>query len=74
MRMNYMSKIAEMLGIELNEEFDIEPQYINPYEFAENYCHSSYNLGEIGLFNSCGEEDSKVLSMLLTGEVRVVKK
>lgn len=74
MMKNYMADVAKMIGVKLGEEFDIEPGCTDPYEFTEYYCTFSYKLTKNGLLNCCDEEDNKVLSMLLTGEAKVIKK
>lgn len=66
--MNYMKEVAQMLGVELNEEFNIK-----------GFSYKKYKITKDGVF-ICYEEDNKwykvcdaVLS-ILTGQYEIVKK
>ena len=62
MNNNYMNEIAEMLGVSLNESFQIDG------------CVNSYTLTEDGLIDCCGELDNQMLALLLAGKAKVVEK
>lgn len=69
--MNYMKQIAQMLGVELDEEFKLElpsGAQLKRLQFTEN-GFSKFN------FNSKKwERDSDYLEMLLTGRAKIIKK
>lgn len=67
--MNYYKQIAEMLGVELNEEFILENIYGNRY----NEC--TYMFTELGLLHSCstGFDKSYLLDTVIKGTL-IVKK
>lgn len=60
---NYMEQVAKILGVELNEKFDIEGCSCNP-------CR----LTEYGLLDYLDNSTSAVLEMLLTGRAKLIKK
>ena len=62
MNKNYMNEIAEMLGVSLNESFQIDG------------CINPYTLTEDGLIDCCGELDNQMLALLLADKVGVVNK
>ncbi len=62
MNNNYMNEIAEMLGVSLNESFQVDG------------CINSYTLTEDGLIDCCGELDNQMLALLLADKVGVVNK
>lgn len=62
MNKNYMNEIAEMLGVSLNESFQIDG------------CINPYTLTEDGLIDCCGELDNQMLAFLLTNKTKVVEK
>lgn len=57
-----MNEIAEMLGVSLNESFQIDG------------CINPYTLTEDGLIDCCGELDNQMLALLLADKVGVVNK
>lgn len=58
-----MSEVAKLLGVELNEEFDV------------NCCGvQSYHLTEEGLFDSDEKSNSLMLMFLLAGGEEIIKK
>lgn len=59
---NHIKEVAELLGIELNQEFYINQKFIYPFSFF---------LTEKGLFNNCDEECESVLTKLLTGVYKI---
>ena len=61
--MNYWKQIAEMLGVELGEEFDIDGFECNPYKMTEK-----------GLINCNGCPMTNALLTLLNGKRKVIKK
>lgn len=62
--MNRMKEVAELFGLELNEEFDIkEHKYENPYKFCVD-----------GLFDCDNCYSNDVLNDLLTGILSMEKK
>lgn len=67
MAKNYMPEVAEMLGVEMNEEFEIK----------ETLTKSVYKLTTSGLLGKCGDNDWKhanfAIVMLLIGEYHIVK-
>ena len=63
MSKNYMKQIAEMLGVELEEEFNITDSYYNPYRMTEE-----------GLKDCGGGINIDVLSDLLIGVKEIITK
>ena len=63
MNNNYMEQVAHMLGVELNEKFDIENCSWNPCKLTED-----------GLLDYLDNSISTVLEMLLTGRAKLIKK
>ena len=68
MNKNYMSKVAEMLGVELGEEFNLvdkdgKPSAYNPYHIEEG-----------GFIDCTGDDDAGFLAALLTGDFEIVRK
>ena len=64
--MNYMDKVAEMLGVQLGEEFNID---INPNVLSDKYYLAKEGLFMVGDFRPMVD----VLHSLLNGEYKVVK-
>ena len=64
--MNYMKQVAEMLGVELGEEFNID---INPNVLSDKYYLAKEGLFMVGDFRPMVD----VLHSLLNGEYEVVK-
>lgn len=62
MSKNYMKEVAEMLGVEFGEKFEIENIIYNPYHINEN-----------GLYNCDNDHCYKYLSDLLKGEKEIKK-
>ena len=60
---SYMSEVAKLLGLELNEEFDVKYSNCNPYKFTDE-----------GLVNCNGEDFPSALPFLLTGKFEIIKK
>ena len=58
-----MKEVAQMLGVELGEEFEIEGMYENPFHLTGR-----------GLYDCYGHMMSLVLHNLITGNYEVVKK
>lgn len=61
--MNYWKQIAEMLGVELGEEFDIDGFIFNPYKVTEE-----------GLINRNGHTVTNVWFAILSGKHKIIKK
>lgn len=61
--MNHMKEAAQMLGVELGEEFEIEGVYGNPFRLTEH-----------GLYDCCDRVASFVLQNLIVGNCVIVKK
>lgn len=62
MSKNYMKEVAELLGVELGEKFEIENSSFNPCYIKEN-----------GLYDCDGVNRSGFLVYLLTGEMEIKK-
>ena len=62
MNNNHMEEVATMLGVPLNESFEVDG------------CTNPYTLTEDGLIDCCGELDNQMLALLLAGKVGVVNK
>lgn len=65
--MNKMEKVANMLGVELGEEFDL----IYKNGMADKY--NPYKIGKNGLFDCEGSYASIALHRLVTGEWTIKK-
>lgn len=63
MSKNYMEEVARMLGVELEEEFDIKGGFCNPYMITER-----------GLLDCDGDESPSILIGLLDGSIKIIKK
>ena len=61
--MNHMNEVAQMLGVELGEEFEIGGEYVTPFHLTER-----------GLCNCCDRLVPFVLHNLITGNYEIVKK
>ncbi|MGN0180808.1 MAG: hypothetical protein ACI4DP_00080 [Candidatus Ornithomonoglobus sp.] len=64
--MNYMGKIAEMLGVEMGERFDIKADF----GLTNNNCYICEN----GLFDEDDTPIPAILSNILRGDVEIFKK
>ena len=65
--MNYMKQVAEMLGVELGEKFDIE--------VGNGFTLDDYYITEDGLTSKDGESrDTSSLTNLLTSKYTIKKK
>lgn len=64
--MNYMEKVAQMLGVELGEEFKLE---------GENHFHrlSLNGVEWCSLCDKTWEDDERMLYRILTGKVEIIK-
>ena len=60
---NKMAEVAALWKLELEEEFDIEGLYYNPYKFTHE-----------GLCDCDGEVMKRTLGNLLRGELTIIKK
>ena len=60
--MTNMEKVAEMLGVEIGEEFNVETLHCNPYKFTDE-----------GLTDYNGDIESMVLGYLLHGKLKIEK-
>ena len=58
--MNYMKKVADMLRVEMGEEFEIE-----------GYGDSKFKITKEGLYNSNGHHDVSLFHGILTGNVKI---
>ena len=58
-----MKAVAEMLGVELDEEFEILCHPLNPHKITE-----------LGLFNRGGRNRNDLLACIITGEVLITKR
>ena len=65
-RMNYMSEIAKMLGVEIGEEFKLRPYDKNEVTF------SYYLFKRDGLYNPY-DKDNYLLAELLLGKYEIIK-
>ena len=61
MKENYMKEVASLLGLELNEEFDIEDFEYNPCRITESGLYDSVNLSVLGLHK------------ILTGQCKIIR-
>lgn len=61
--MNYMKDVAELLGVNLGEEFEIEGNPFKPYKLTEK-----------GLIDRNDYKCDYTLTSLLMGECKVIKK
>lgn len=61
--MNYMKKVADMLGVALDEEFEIE-----------GYGGSKFKITEEGLYNNNGHRDVSLFHGILTGEIKIKRR
>ena len=59
----YMKEIANVLGVEMNEEF----KTTNELEFM------TFKITEDGLFDCFGNRDRETLSMILEGTRKLIK-
>lgn len=62
--MNYMPKVLEMLGVEVEEKFIVKGGHCNPYHFDDEY-----RLVDSGDDDEC----SYFLRMILNGEMEIGK-
>ena len=62
MNNNHMEEVATMIGVSLNESFEVDG------------CTNPYTLTEDGLIDCCGELDNQMLALLLAGKAKVVEK
>ena len=63
--MNYMPKVLEMLGVEVNELFNIKGGHYNPYQFDDEY-----NL----VYRDNDNDDSfYFLKLILNGDMEIEK-
>jgi len=61
--MNKMKEVAELLGVELNEPFEIEGEFCNPFVIKEDGLYDKYN-----------DKDDETFSCLIWGEYKIKKK
>ena len=60
---SYMEEIANVLGVEMNEEF----KTTNELEFL------TFKITEDGLFDCFGNKDREALAMILEGKRKLIK-
>ena len=60
---NYMSELADMLGVVLGEEFNIEGFSLNPCKITKD-----------GLIDGSSKKNIHIVDKLLTGEAKIIKK
>ena len=66
--MNYMSKIAEMLGVEINEEFKVRST-----KYTQNVNSEIFVFTKVGITTDDGITRNDILIDLLLGVLEIVK-
>lgn len=60
---NYMSELADMLGVVMGEKFDIEGFSLNPCKITRD-----------GLIDGSSKKNMSIVDKLLTGKAKIIKK